>query len=112
MSFNMFSWDRSFFKELEVDKQFIGELHRAAQEIGSTKGHEYLVISGETLKSTPKKSEEISFDVLTQFVDKRLKGLTKQEGEQVKKDLSTIVAEHHRQDSYSCTTDRDIFAKM
>lgn len=102
---------------VSIDRQFIGVLNQAAQEIGSLQG-KYLVLSGETLKFSPRISEEVSIMELTQFVNEKLKGLIRGDGdevkqiEQVRKDLSSIEAEYLRRDSTLFKMHYDDFALM
>ena len=87
MSFNnIFSCCRS----PEIDKTFMGDLHQAAQSMGLLGGHQYLMIADGKLNWSTKKSEEVSLEVLKQFVSSKLKKLTKEEAKLVTADLSKI----------------------
>lgn len=81
-----------WFKGPEVDRTFIGKLHEAAESVGSKEGRKYIVISEGQLKLSSNKSEEVTFKELTKFVNEKFKGLSKQEVQAVKLDLSKIEA--------------------
>jgi hypothetical protein len=92
-----------------LDRTFIDVLHQTAEKMraaigsssqsSSSQGRNYLVISGETLTSSPEKGKEVFFEDLTNFVEKKLKVLTenglKVDIATIKKDLK-VVGEHLR----------------
>jgi hypothetical protein len=106
MSFNPLAWARSKLDSLlhgneAVDKGFIGVLHKAAQQIGSSEGRQYLVISNKALGLSSNNSETASLEELTKFVNSKLKGLTEQEATSVNADFGKIKAEYLRQSGNS-----------
>ena len=92
MNFNSVFSLFSLFRRPEIDKRFIGELHQAAQNLGSLEAHNYLVILDGKLGWSTKKSEEVSLEVLTKFANEKLKGLPKEQAKQVVEDLDKIGA--------------------
>jgi hypothetical protein len=107
MSFN-YSASSSLSKDPGVEKTFIEVLHQAAQEIGSTGGRNYIVISGGKLRLSPKKSEAAPFEELTKFVSQKLEGLKETEVAQVQEDLSKLQAKDLREEQAKLNISSDL----
>jgi hypothetical protein len=107
MSFN-YSASSSLFKGPLVDRTFIEVLHQAAQEIGSTGGRNYIVISGGKLGLSSKKSEGVPLEELTKFVSQKLEGLKETEVAQVQEDLSKLQAKDLREEQARLNISSDL----